>query len=173
MPTVLSNAGPLMALGKLNRLDLLSELYKQVQIPRAVYTETVTQGLAYGANDALTIKMFWQYQNWPILDISESVLAAYTPSVILDQGEKELLALAQTLSDSEPLVLLDDEVARTEARRLNLRVRGTLGVLVEAYQQKLLLFNQINFLFQEIAERQDIWISDKLCQQVLKALPKH
>lgn len=105
MPTVLSNAGPLMALGKLNRLDLLSELYKQVQISRAVYTETVTQGLAYGANDALTIKMFWQYQNWPILEISEPVLAAYTPSVILDQGEKELLALAQTLSDSEPLVL--------------------------------------------------------------------
>lgn len=64
-------------------------------------------------------------------------------------------------------------MARTEARRLNLRVRGTLGVLVEAYQQKLLPFNQINFLFQEIAERQDIWISDKLCQQVLKALPKH
>ena len=172
MLTVLSNAGPLMALGKLNRLDLLTELYEQVQIPRAIYTETVTQRLAYGANDALTIKMFWQHQSWPIIDVEEKVLAAYTPSVILDHGEIELLALAQAFSEYEPLVLLDDEVARAEARRLNLRVRGTLGVLVEAYQQKLLPFNQINFLFQEIAARQDIWISDKLCQQVLKALPK-
>jgi predicted nucleic acid-binding protein len=173
MLTVLSNAGPLMALGKLNRLDLLTELYEQVQIPRAVYTETVTQGLAYGANDALTIKIFWQHQNWPIIDVAEKVLAAYRPSVILDQGEIELLALAQTLSEYEPpLVLLDDEVARAEARRLHLRVRGTVGVLVEAYQQKQHSFNQINFLFQEIAERQDIWISNKLCQQVLKALPK-
>jgi predicted nucleic acid-binding protein len=94
------------------------------------------------------------------------------PSVILGDGETEVLVLAQTFSESEPLVLLDDEVARTEARRLNLRVRGTLGVLVEAYQQKLLPFNQLNFLFQEIANRQDIWISEKLCQQVLKALPK-
>jgi len=172
MLTVLSNAGPLMALGKLNRLDLLTELYEYVQIPRAVYTETVTQGLAYGADDALTIKMFWQHQSWPVIDVSDQVLAAYTPSVILDHGEIELLAFAQTLSESEPLVLLDDEVARTEARRLNLRVCGTLGVLVEAYQQKLLPFNQINFLFEEIAVRQDIWISDKLCQQVLKALSK-
>jgi hypothetical protein len=31
MPTVLCNAGPLMALGKLNRLDLLADLYGHVQ----------------------------------------------------------------------------------------------------------------------------------------------
>ena len=101
MLTVLSNAGPLMALGKLNRLDLLTELYEQVQIPRAIYTETVTQRLAYGANDALTIKMFWQHQSWPIIDVEEKVLAAYTPSVILDHGEIELLALAQTFSQPQ------------------------------------------------------------------------
>ncbi|MEN8220682.1 MAG: DUF3368 domain-containing protein [Pseudomonadota bacterium] len=91
-----------------------------------------------------------------------------TSSVILDRGERELLALAQTLSD--PLVLLDDEAARTEARANHLRVRGTLGVLVQAYQQGLVSFNQIHFLFQNITVRQDIWISTKLCQQVLNSL---
>ena len=30
MPIVLCNAGPLMALGKLNRLDLLAALYEEV-----------------------------------------------------------------------------------------------------------------------------------------------
>jgi len=55
------------------------------------------------------------------------------PPVILDPGETELLALAQSLAD--PLVLLDDEVARTEARRLKLRLCGTLGILVRAYGQ--------------------------------------
>jgi len=168
MLTVLCNAGPLMALGKLNRLDLLVELYGQVQIPRAVYTEAVTQGLSYGAVDALTIKMFWQHQDWPIIEVSSSVLANYKSSVILDRGERELLALAQTLSD--PLVLLDDEAARTEARIKHLRVRGTLGVLVQSYQQGLLSFSQMKFLFQSIIVRQDIWISTKLCQQVLNSL---
>ncbi len=45
MTTVLSNAGPLIALGKLNRLELLAELYGQVQIPHAVHEEAVLQAL--------------------------------------------------------------------------------------------------------------------------------
>lgn len=46
MTTVLCNAGPLIALGKLNRLELLAELYGQVQIPRAVYVELLLQEIA-------------------------------------------------------------------------------------------------------------------------------
>jgi predicted nucleic acid-binding protein len=169
-PVILSNASPLIALGKLNRLDLLVDLYGRVQTSRAVYTEVVTRGLARGAPDALTIRLFWQRQNWPIVDVPPAVIARYTPLVILDPGETEILALAQILSD--PLVLLDDEVARTEARRLKLRVRGTVGVLVQAYQEGHLSYSQIDLLLQEIAVRPDIWISAKLCQQVLDALPK-
>ncbi len=44
MPIVLCNSGPLMALGKLNRLDLLANLYNEVQVSHAVYDEVVTQG---------------------------------------------------------------------------------------------------------------------------------
>jgi len=155
-------------LGKLNRLDLLANLYGEVQIPRAVYDEVVTQGLARGAPDALTVRLFWQRQGWPVVNVPEAVVSSYTPPVILDPGEIEVLALAQTLKD--PLVLLDDEVARTEARRLNLRVRGTLGILVHAYRDGLLSFDQIELLIREIAARPDIWIGAKLCEQVLASL---
>lgn len=43
---VLSDAGPLIALGKLNRLDLLACLFPEVEIPQAVYDEVVVEGLA-------------------------------------------------------------------------------------------------------------------------------
>ncbi len=168
MKTIIINSGPLMALGKLNRLELLVELYGQIQIPNAVYTETVIQGITYGASDALTIKLFLQYHNLPIIEVSTSTLASYIPSVMLDRGERELLALAQTVS--EPFVILDEEIARAEARRLNIPVHGTLGVLVQAYKKALLSFNQIQFLFEEIAIREDIWISAKLCKKVLNSL---
>jgi predicted nucleic acid-binding protein len=166
--TVLCNAGPLIALGKLNRLELLAELYGQVQVPRAVYDEAVTQGLALGAPDARTIRLFWQTKDWPIVNVSATVLATYKPSVILDPGEREVLALAQTLSDV--LVLMDDETARAEARRLKLRVCGTLGVLTQAYRAKIISFPDVELLLQEIAARPDIWIGAKLCEQVLQAL---
>src|SRR5512137_1183969 len=141
MTTVLCNAGPLIALGKLNRLELLAELYGQVQVPRAVFDEAVTQGLALGASDARTIRLFWQAKDWPIIQVTAATLAAYTPSVTLDPGETEVLALAQTLPDV--LVLLDDETARAEARRLKLRVRGTLGVLTQAFRSKTLSFPEV------------------------------
>jgi len=168
MTTVLCNAGPLIALGKLNRLELLAELYGQVQIPRAVYGEAVTQGLTLGAPDARTIQLFWQAKDWPIVGVNAAALAAYKPSVILDPGETEVLALARTLPDV--LVLLDDEMARVEARRLKLRVRGTLGILTQGYRSKILSFPEVELLFQEIAARPDIWIGARLCEQVLQAL---
>jgi predicted nucleic acid-binding protein len=168
MSNVLCNAGPLIALGKLNRLDLLACLYGEVQISHIVYDEVVTYGLARGAPDALTVRLFWQRQGRPVVEVSSAVLAAYTPPVILHPGERSLLALAQTLPD--PLVLLDDEVARTEARRLKLPVRGTLGILVQAYRAQLLTLAHVELLIQEIAIRPDIWISAKLCEQVLASL---
>jgi len=77
-----------------------------------------------------------------------------------------VLALAQTLA--EPLVLLDDETARAEARRVGLHVRGTLGVLAQAHRQGLLSFPQLELLINEIAARPDIWIATRLCEQVLE-----
>ena len=167
-PVVLCNAGPLITLGKLNRLELLVELYGEVQIPHRVYNEVVISGLAKGASDAVTVRLFWQRQKWPVVDVPPSVLDSYTPSVILDAGERAVLALAQTIMN--PLVLLDDEIARSEARRLNLPLRGTLGILVQAYREQILTLAQTELLIREISARRDIWISEKLCEQVLSTM---
>ena len=168
MVTVLCNASPLMALGKLNRLDLLASLFGEVQTPRGVYDEVVTQGLTRGAPDAFTVRLFWQHQQWPIINVPQELLSAYVPPVVLDPGETDVLALAQSLAN--PLVLLDDEVARAEARRLKLRLCGTLGILVRAHRQGLLSFDQTELLVREIAARPDIWIAARLCEQVLASL---
>jgi predicted nucleic acid-binding protein len=168
MQGVVCNAGPLIALAKLKQLEILAELYQKVHIPEPVHREVVTQGLARGAPDALTLHLFLQRRDWPIVTVSNSLISSYTPAVILDPGEMAVLALAQTFED--PLVLLDDEVARSEARRLELRVRGTLGILVHAFRRQLLSYNQIELLLEEVAARPDIWISAGLCEQVMISL---
>lgn len=165
---VICNAGPLMALGKLNRLDLLSALYSQVTMPDSVYAEVVTRGLTRGEPDARIVRQFWQQQKWPVVPVSDGLLRTYSSSVILGQGERAVLALA--LANAHSLALLDDEIARSEARRLGLRAYGTLGVLVEAYRREQLSFAQFELLLLEIAARPDIWISARLCQEVLAQL---
>jgi predicted nucleic acid-binding protein len=166
--SVLCDAGPLINLGKLNRLEVLAELYGEVRIPRSVYDEVVTSGLVKGASDAMTVRLFLQRRKWPIVNVSQTVLTSYTQPVVLDTGERAVLALAQTMRD--PLVLLDDEVARSEARRLGLALRGTIGIFAQACREKILTLAQTEILIHEISIRRDIWISGKLCEQVLSQL---
>ncbi|MGQ0603324.1 MAG: hypothetical protein ACT4QE_16700 [Anaerolineales bacterium] len=170
MPQVLIDSGPLIALAKLNRLEVLHKLWGTVQMTSEVWQEAVEVGQARGAPDALTIFLFWQQYRFPVVSVSAEVQARYRPALQIDPGEHSTLAIAQTLSDG--LVLLDDEDARSEARRLAIPVRGTLGVLVEGYRQQHLTLNETELLIKEIAARPDIWISSALCQQVLNVLRK-
>jgi len=167
---VLVNAGPLIALGKLNRLPLLAQLYEIVHVPWAVYREVVIEGSIREAPDSFNVRIFLKHYEFPILDVSEQVLRSYTPASMLGAGEKHLLSLARSFSGAEVLVLLDDELARTEARRLGLQVKGTVGVLVQAFRAGLLSMREAELLLLEIAARPDLWISEKLCRQVIEQL---
>jgi predicted nucleic acid-binding protein len=162
------NAGPLIVLGKLNRLGLLVDLFPELRVPQAVYREVVTEGLARAMPEALTVKLFLEQRALPLVGVSQSALDRYSPPIELGAGEREVLTLAQNLSGSQ--VLLDDEEARTEARRLGLTAKGTLGLLVEAYRRELLPLGELRLLLAEIAVRPDIWISAKLCHQVLSMI---
>ncbi|MCG2770249.1 MAG: DUF3368 domain-containing protein [Anaerolineae bacterium] len=57
-----------------------------------------------------------------------------------------------------------------EARRLKLRLCGTLGILVRAHLRGLLSLDQAEPLMREIAAHPDIWIAARLCDQVLTSL---
>jgi predicted nucleic acid-binding protein len=61
---VISNAGPLMVLAKLNLLHLLKSLYGRVGFSRSVYTETVIEGMRQGYEDAYRLEDFFRVENW-------------------------------------------------------------------------------------------------------------
>lgn len=169
VPPIYCNAGPLMALGKLNRLEFLADLYPRVQIPEVVYNEVVVDGLARGEADAAIVRSFWRQQQWPVIRVQEAVLKAYQPHVTLGGGERAVLAL--TLATPGALALLDDALARREARRVQVQSYGTLGILLRAQQAGILSRPHLIRLLQDIASRPDIWISAALCQKVIASLP--
>ena len=53
----------------------------------------------------------------------------------LDRGEAEVIALAQELNAD--LIIIDERLARRHAKRLNLTLTGTLGVLLKAKENNL------------------------------------
>ena len=170
MRIVLIDAGPLIALGKLNHLHLLADLYEVVYVPKAVYDEAVIEGAAREASDSVNIRLFLTRQRFPVLDASEAVLRQHESHSVLGAGERQLLSLAKTFSRSDVLVLLDDEEAREEARDLGLPTKGTVGVLVQAYREGLLSLDEVELLLLEIVARPDLWIAEKLCRQVIDQL---
>ena len=89
-------------------------------------------------------------------------------SLPLDAGEKEAIYLSTQESDS--LILLDDLKAREEAKRLGLTVKGTLGLLVQAYREDLISSAEVKVFMETIITYDDIWISADLCREVLKRI---
>jgi len=159
-----------MALGKLNLLYLLKRLYGKVIISDSVYKETVTAGKIKGAQDALTIELFLTQNKWNPVEVNTKEIDPEIRLLRLDDGEIESIHLAMKISNS--LILLDDEEARKEARRKGLKIKGTIGVLVEAYQRDMINLEELKLFLNEISERRDIWISKELCQTVLMELKK-
>lgn len=160
---IVSDAGPLMALAKLNLLHLLKQLYGQVLFTETVYREVVVDGMQRGYPDASTLFQFLLQEAWrPTLLTSVSPLILATA---LDRGEQESIMLA---AERRATLLIDEEEGRRAARSLGLSVRGTLVVLIEAHRGNLLDSDQLRFYFAEIGRRTDIWSSSALCHRLLK-----
>jgi len=162
MTAVVINAGPLMVFAKLNLLHLLKQLYGRVCFARAVYHEVVVVGMRHGYVDASTLHRFLQQEAW-----QPATVAAIPPSIqaaSLDLGEQESIALAMM---QQALLLIDEEAGRRVARNVGLSVRGSLGVLIDAYRRGLIDVDQLRFNFAEVERRTDIWISPSLCHRLL------
>jgi predicted nucleic acid-binding protein len=155
-----------MTLAKLNLLHLLTELYGRVHFSHSVYQEVVTAGLRQGYEDARTLYLFLNQMKWSPARIDRATIPSSLGETRLDRGERETLALAVNMGS--PLVLIDEAEGRQAARSHGLTVRGSLGILIEAYRKDLVGENQLRLAVAEIVRRQDIWISPALAERVLR-----
>jgi predicted nucleic acid-binding protein len=129
---VVSNAGPLIALGKLGQLSMLLTLYGDILMPRQVYHEVVINGLRLGAADAPAVDFLVQQDYIRVVEVAlPSPLPARAQS--LDAGEIEVIVLGQ--QQAADWVLIDNEHARKAAREVGLPLTGTVGLLLEAWRQ--------------------------------------
>jgi predicted nucleic acid-binding protein len=122
--TVVSNAGPLIALASINKLELLRLLFGTIVIPGAVYREVVTMGEGR-PGEAEVREADW---------IQKSKIRNRTMVKLLrdrlDAGESETIVLATEVKAD--YVLLDERLARRKANLIGLTAIGSLGILLMA-----------------------------------------
>lgn len=155
MPKIVSNTTPILSLLKLNRLELLQSIYNEICIPTAVYNEIEAGKAKRYYKDLSEI-------DWiKIIDIQDKEAVKYF--LDLDAGEAEAIVLATELSAD--LIILDEKLGRFHARHADLKVTGTIGILIKAKSEGLI--EKLKPLLNELTDK-DIWISEKLKSEILK-----
>lgn len=127
-----SNSSVLIALSSIGQLDLINQKFTDgVIIPKAVWKEVVETGR--GRNGAEQVaKTSWL----TIHTVTNNSLISLL-KLELDDGESEAIALF--LEQPSQAILLDEKNARRVAKQMNLPALGTVGILIWAKQNKLIL----------------------------------
>lgn len=166
--TAVADAGPVIALAKLDHLALLPVLYDQVLLPSQVHDEVIVRGQAGGHADADAVRAAIAGGGLRLLNTAEEALPAAVRALPLGLGE--LHAIHAAIRYRVDWLLVDDAEARLAAARLNLRVKGTLGVIVDASRSDVLTTAERDAIFATLIARQDIWLDEELVRRVWDAL---
>lgn len=117
-------------LAKIHRLDLLPQLYDEVLIPAAVLEELAVRR----GREVKQVRDLLRRRQLQLRTVSKRMLKG----IPAELGAGELEALALAVKSEADLVILDDRRGRRIAREKGLAVTGTIGVLIEAREKKLI-----------------------------------
>lgn len=161
MVKVVANSSPLIFLAKLQKLDLLHNLFENLTIPQAVYEETVVEGKQHPES------RYIKKADWILnYNIKNQRLATFLRQLV-DEGEAEAITLS--LENDADLLLVDDKDVRKIAKHFGLEITGTIGVLLLAKKKKIL--TTLQPLISELRE-EGFRISGNVVKKILQEASK-
>jgi len=136
MSKIVSNATPLIYLGKVGKLNLLECIFGEVIISEEVKREIVDEGKKLKEADAYLIEKEIKRGWIKVFNVKELI----DVPLKLEKGEISTLSLAKKLKIRE--VLIDEAPARTASEIHGLTPRGTIFVLLKALKIKEITFDE-------------------------------
>ncbi len=157
---VISDTTPLISLLKINRLELLHQLFGEIQIPGAVYRELVSN-VKFKQEAELILQT--RYIKKVDVDNRKSVLLLRRVTG-LDEGESEAIILADEINAD--ILLMDEAKGRKVAKQMEQNLMGTIGILITAFEEKLISNDEIIQCIRILRE-QGRHISEQLYKQLI------
>ncbi|MCH8318192.1 MAG: DUF3368 domain-containing protein [Bacteroidetes bacterium] len=155
MLKVILDTTPILTLLKISKFSLLKDIYEKIIIPEGVYQE-----IEIGKNKEYYINLA-ELEWVKIEKIKNNQAIKYLAG--LDKGEAEVIILAEEINAD--IVVIDEKIGREYAKRNNLNLTGTLGILIKAKNKRLI--KAIKPLIDEM-QNKGVWLNDKLIISVLK-----
>jgi len=126
---IVSDSGPIISFARAGYLKLLGQLFQEIIIPEAVYEEIAIIGIGRaGAKEVIS-------GEWIKTKRTKNRLKVKQLPAMLGLGEREAMILAQELNAT---LLIDDRKAREVAEENGINCFGSLRVLKEAKDRKLI-----------------------------------
>lgn len=156
MLKVISNSTPIIALKRIENLNLLRELYDKIIVPYGVYEEVIIDTKKRELDDFI--------KNSGFIDIVriENEGAKKFLDTSLHKGEVEVIVLAKEIKAD--LCIIDDLLARKYAKHHEIKITGTIGVLLKSKEKGLI--SEVRPLVDELINH-GIYISEKLYKNIL------
>lgn len=129
---IVSNTSPISNLIIIGEIALLQQIYPKVLIPPTVHSE-LTRLQALQLTMISLLGAGWLEIKAPT---KTNLQLLDTLNQTLDPGEAEAIALAIELSADR--LLIDERLGRSVAASYGLKLRGLLGILINAKQQGLI-----------------------------------
>ncbi len=134
---IVSDTTPIISLMKIGQLELLKRIFGAVVIPEAVHDELVRNS-SYVDEAALIAKCGFL----EVRHVAERrTVAELLRKERLDEGESEAIILAK--EHNADVLLMDEKRGRRVAKKFNIKITGTVGVLLYAYDEGLLSGDEV------------------------------
>jgi uncharacterized protein len=157
MLKVISNTTSLIALLKIGRLEFLRQLYGEIIIPNAVLEE-----INKGKNKPYYTD-FGSLDWIKVMAVQDKKALLYF--IDLDAGEAEVIVLANEIEAD--VVIIDETLGRRYASNADLKVTGTMGVLIKAKERGYI--DKVKPLL-DLLQEKGIWIGSKLREKILSII---
>ena len=155
---VASNTSPIINLASIHHLELLSKLYKNILIPKAVYHEIVIVGSGQPGSHEVKELDWLKNQAVQNKNLAEAL------KIELDDGEAEAISLA--IEQNADLLLIDERLGRNVASRFDIKCIGVLGIIIEAKSKGLI--ERVKPLLDDLRAKAGFWMSDSLYSKILE-----
>jgi predicted nucleic acid-binding protein len=143
---VIVDTSVLIALEKIDLLQILCKIYKEIILPEAVVRE-------FGNIN---------FECYSVKKVESRLINVLMQDLNLGKGEAEVIALAY---ETNFKVLIDDLKARKVAENLGLSISGSIGVLLKA--EKLGIIDSALKKTQELKEM-GFYVSNELLSEIAK-----
>ena len=135
---IVSDTSPLISLMKASLLDVLQRLFDTIIIPEAVFSELTTNPDYQDEAEQIKAAPFIT-----VVSVKEhKAVDVLRRATGLDLGESEAIVYAD--ENSADVLLMDEAAGRRVAKSMGLRIVGSSGILLAAYDERILTAEDVD-----------------------------